>query len=162
MRNIAAVLFIVIAIRPPASAQMRGTAKVVDGDTLAFHIRLYGIDTPESHQRCEKDGACYLCGIEAKRFLEHVVRDHTVICRFTGAMTYGRPVASCDVNGQDIGERMILDGWAVPYERYVKGEQRARYVAAFAAAQQARAGMHAGAFVVPERWRRGERLACER
>ena len=165
MRSIIVVLCTALGMSVVAFSaygQMKGRPAVIDGDTLSFNIRIFGIDTPEKQQRCEKDGACYLCGQDAKRHLETFVKDKDVTCTFTGAITYGRPVGSCAVNGEDIGERMINDGWALPYERYLKGQLKERYLAAADAAKLSRSGMHAGPFIPPEKWRRGERLACER
>src|SRR5262245_27077057 len=121
MRHIIAVVLIALGMSGalfPATAQMKGTPDVIDGDTLSFHIRIFGIDTPEKRQRCEKDGGCYLCGLEAltvlKTLLDADQRGHarkTVTCAFTAGVTHGRPVASCKVGGEDIGEQIRRLGW---------------------------------------------------
>jgi hypothetical protein len=49
--------------------------------------------------------------------------------------------------------RKIRQGWAVPYWKY----DGARYSKLFDEALSTDAGMHAGVFIEPERWRRGER-----
>jgi endonuclease YncB( thermonuclease family) len=45
---------------PAMAENIRGTASVIDGDTLAIHgqrIRLHGVDAPESSQLClQSDG----------------------------------------------------------------------------------------------------------
>ncbi len=49
----------------PALADVAGTASVVDCDTLEVHgqhIRLHGIDAPESRQLCRLDGKPWQCG----------------------------------------------------------------------------------------------------
>jgi endonuclease YncB( thermonuclease family) len=48
------------------SAELAGTARVIDGDTLSIadtRIRLWGIDAPQRNQTCQgKDGDIYDCG----------------------------------------------------------------------------------------------------
>jgi len=46
-----------------ASADVAGTARVADGDTVKINntrIRLHGIDALERNQKCEKYGQSYL------------------------------------------------------------------------------------------------------
>jgi endonuclease YncB( thermonuclease family) len=53
-----------LAVLLLAGAAHAETARVIDGDTLTIgreHIRLYGIDAPESHQTCQRDGASDRC-----------------------------------------------------------------------------------------------------
>ena len=63
--------FLILALfAAPASAnQISGKAKIGDGDTVSFSVRLFGIDTPERRQKCERARICYPCGKEAKRYL---------------------------------------------------------------------------------------------
>jgi len=52
------------------SADICGTALVVDGDTIAISgmkVHLSGIDTPEKKQTCRKVGATWRCGYEATK-----------------------------------------------------------------------------------------------
>ena len=58
----------------------------------------------------------------------------------------------CFVDGQDLSQRLVRAGWAVPYRRYSTA-----YVAAEAAAKAAGAGIWQGAFTTPETWRREQR-----
>jgi hypothetical protein len=68
------------------------------------------------------------------------------------------------VDGQDLGERIIRAGFAVPELQYLRDDpgRAARYRSAFAQAQARRAGGFASRWLAPSRWRHGERLACER
>ena len=57
---------------------------------------------------------------------------------------------------------MIRQGQAVAYRQYLPEELRAEYLAAEAEAKDAKRGLWSGKFIAPTKWRRGERLACER
>jgi endonuclease YncB( thermonuclease family) len=49
----------VAALPAPAAVEIAGVASIIDGDTIEIHgqrIRLFGIDSPESAQFCEKEG----------------------------------------------------------------------------------------------------------
>ena len=55
-----------------ASADLTGTALIVDGDTITISgnkIRLSGIDTPEKDQTCRRAGIMWRCGYEATESL---------------------------------------------------------------------------------------------
>ena len=62
-------------------------------------------------------------------------------------------VAVCRVAGADVNAWMVSQGWAVAYRKYSTD-----YVSHETAAKAARRGVWRGEFVVPSRWRRGERL----
>lgn len=134
-----------------------GEVVAIDGDTLRSghqRIRLAAMDAPELSQTCHADnGAITLCGRDAWQTLARLVR-HGVSCTVETHDRYGRDVATCtNPAGIEIGREMIRLGWAVPYWRY----GGARYSRAYDEALSADAGMHAGTFIEPERWRRGER-----
>lgn len=134
-----------------------GQAVVVDGDTLRIgsqRIRLSAIDAPELSQICRaKSGAGTLCGRDSRNALAALIRGG-LRCAVETQDRYGREVATCtNAAGLDIGREMIRQGWAVPYWRY----GGARYSKAYDEALAADVGMHAGTFIDPEQWRRGER-----
>lgn len=66
---------------------------------------------------------------------------------------YGRVVAVCYVQGNDVNGWLVGNGWALAYRRYSLD-----YVAQERAAQAARIGVWRGEFVPPWEWRRGKRL----
>lgn len=166
-----AFLCLVLLAMPASADQITGRAKIVDGDTVSFSVRLFGIDTPERRQRCERAGVCYACGRAATRYMivlttRQAVGRRTwrnVTCQFTGDYTHGRPVAVCRSGGRDLGEAIIRAGWALAYRRFLdqRPNLRERYLAAEANAKRNGRGLHSGRFLKPWRWRRGERLACE-
>ncbi len=59
------LIFALCLLATPALADVAGTTRVIDGDTLEVHgqrIRLHGIDAPESRQHCRLDGKLWQCG----------------------------------------------------------------------------------------------------
>ena len=88
---------------------------VVDGDTFDIgetRIRLWGVNTPERGKQ----------GYEAATdFLKQLVENATVNCMGMYYDRYERTVASCEVEGQDIGKMLVQAGVAIDYKRYSKG-----------------------------------------
>ena len=159
MTDTAAVVVFALAIvvAGGAGGGQLTSATVIDGDTLrmaADRVRLAGMDAPERRQSCRRsNGAVYPCGIRATEHLRTLIGRHPVTCQAKARDRYGRMVATCAAGGiADLGRRMVADGWAVDAARY-----RPDYGAEEAAARTARRGLHAGRFVDPAAWRRGER-----
>ena len=53
----------------PVIADVVGSARVIDGDTLEIsgqRIRIHGIDAPEGRQTCTRGQAAWLCGHTSK------------------------------------------------------------------------------------------------
>jgi endonuclease YncB( thermonuclease family) len=159
------VTFAFIALTSPVLAQsLSGQADVVDVDTIAIRgkktrLRLYGIDGPESQQSCnDASGTRYLCGSKAAEALASIIgRNGRVNCKEQDRDRYGRIVATCDINGRDIGGELVRQGWAVEYIQYSDG----RYSGEEAEARGAKRGLWAGTFVKPWDWRRGETLPSD-
>jgi endonuclease YncB( thermonuclease family) len=104
-----------------AHADITGPARVIDGDNIDIageRIRLHGIDAPESAQTCVAGGATWPCGQSATAALVAFIGDAPVRCGEQGADRYGRTIATCYVQGEDIGAGMVLNGWAPAYRRY--------------------------------------------
>ena len=145
-------------------AAIAGKARAIDSDTVSLDFRLSGADAFERKQLCQGPDGCYPCGKLAQDAAARLLRSAKATIRLTGAASYGRPVAIVTVDGVDLGERMIAQGWAVPVTRYLRHDpaRATRYVAAYTEAQANRRGAHDGSWIDPGKWRRGERLACER
>ena len=150
------ILFIAIANLAVASS-LEGRVTVIDGDTLQMHgkrIRLHGIDAPESGQTCRsQSGKTYRCGQLAAKQMAKYTKRKTIRCNVRDTDRYGRLVAVCFADGQDINKQIVIDGFALAYRRYSHD-----YIDAERNAKREKAGMWHGAFVKPWDWRRGDRL----
>jgi endonuclease YncB( thermonuclease family) len=152
------VILLGIIVATPALADVTGTARVIDGDTIEIagqRIRLHGIDAPESRQLCRLDGNPWQCGKEATNALADKIARQPVTCEDLGRDRYERIIGRCTVAGEDIESWMVVNGWAVAYRRFSLD-----YVEEEADAQAARRGIWAGEFVKPWEWRQGKRIAA--
>jgi len=110
-----AVLFLFLA--SPAVSEVF----VVDGDTLGLNgtrYRIDGIDAPEAGQKCNSNTGTWACGKAATERISSLVLGQTVTCQPVKQDGYGRTIATCFANGQDIGEMMVLQGMAWAFVRY--------------------------------------------
>lgn len=126
---------------------LAGFARAIDGDSLRIggaEIRLKGVDAPELAQTCARSGGSYRCGEDAREALAGLVRGRTVTCQGSGSDRYGRALARCSVEGEDLGRTLVAQGLAVAYGDYEAEELRAR---------RDRRGLWAGTFQRPEEWR---------
>ena len=142
-----------------ASADLTGTALIVDGDTITISgnkIRLSGIDTPEKNQTCTKASITWRCGYEATETLRGWTYTKEVRCVGDTKDRYGRLIANCFVDGYNLNARLVYEGMALAYRRYSK-----KYVPEEDEAKAAKRGLWAGEFVAPWDWRRGERLPSD-
>ena len=95
----------VLLIAAPALADITGPARIIDGDTLDVageRIRLHGIDAPENAQTCIAGGVTWPCGKSATAALVAFIGGAPVSCRAQGTDRYGRTIATCYVQGEDI------------------------------------------------------------
>lgn len=136
----------------PSTQPLSGIARVIDGDTIEVrgtHIRLNGIDAPESKQTCDANGQAYACGEQATEALIVLLGARPVACTEKGKDRYQRIIATCHVDSTDIAAWMVEHGWAVAYRKY-----SLEYVSAEDRAHSAKLGIWAGTFDMPEDWRR--------
>lgn len=151
------------AIQAEDTEVIRADGRAIDGDTVSIDIRLYGADAFEKRQMCRNNSGCWPCGKAAQDYASKLLKTGSSTIRLTGRQSYGRPIGTVEIDGEDLGERMIGAGLAVPATTYLKGDQAraSRYVAAYERAVARHAGAHTGYFIDPGKWRRGERLTCE-
>lgn len=145
------LLFAVLAMAPPASAQqadriISGYGYTLDGDSLVVagqEIRLAGIDGPELDQKGEdRIKREYPAGFFARDVLASIVADQSLGCRVVPqngkeSDSKGRFYAVCaTAQVQDVGGEMVKRGWAIidrsgetqVYGNYVKNEAEAKAI----------------------------------
>ena len=144
-----AVVALIGALFGPPPRPIAGRAEVTDGDTLRIagtRIRILGIDAPELAQTCtDASGKDWPCGAEAKAFVVGLVARQDLSCSLRGTDVYGRSLGTCMVGGQDLGQAVMVAGWAVSDGGYVAEE---------AGARAAGRGIWSGSFIAPAEWRR--------
>lgn len=142
----AAVLAIALTDGAPAAApkdrRIEGTVvRVIDGDSLLLRatggdtppleIRLQGIDAPEG---------CQAGGPAAREMLAGFVLERTVTAVTRGRDHYGRALATIEVDGLNVNQRMVAEGHA--WSLRSKWD-RGPYVAQERLALSLRRGLHA-------------------
>ena len=141
----------------PGAGDVRGRPRVVDADTIDVageRVRLEGIDAPEREQLCRRaDGRRYPCGRTATRALRTRIAGKPVACRISGRDSGGRALGTCYLDGVNLNRWLVASGHALAFRRYSR-----RYVSEEDAARSAGVGIHAGRYVRPWQWRRGQRL----
>jgi endonuclease YncB( thermonuclease family) len=135
-----------------AEPALVGVASVIDGDTIEIHgqhVRLQGIDAPERAQTCVRlDGEQWRCGQAAAFALADHIERAVVRCEAVGTDHYGRALATCFKDTEDLNRWLVSAGFAVAYRRYSLA-----YVEAEDSARLARLGIWSGAFEMPWQWR---------
>jgi endonuclease YncB( thermonuclease family) len=131
------------------SGDLAGQASIIDGDPLEIHgarIRLWGVDAPESSQLCRgEDSLQYRCGAQAANDLDAFIAKRPVNCTPITLDRYGRTVATCSVDGADLGEWLVRNGLALDWPQYSNG----RYDAAQRDAEHVGRGIWKGSYVEP-------------
>ena len=131
----------------PAAAQT-----VTDGDTFKIDgvaYRIWGIDAAETKQLCA-DG--WPAGRAATTYMRELVHGRSVACEYKTKDRYGRTVALCRADGEDLGAAMVRAGMAWAFVRYSRD-----YMELEAAAKSARLGVHAHDCLAAWEWRARER-----
>jgi endonuclease YncB( thermonuclease family) len=128
-----------------------GQARIIDGDTIVIagsHIRLHGIDAPESDQTCTDAGnTVWPCGKAATRELLALIAGRPLKCETSGHDRHHRVLAVCALpDGTDINAWMVQQGWALAY--YSR-----KYESEEAEAHAAKRGIWASTFIPPWEWR---------
>jgi endonuclease YncB( thermonuclease family) len=146
----AALAFLILgSIQAALGDDLTGQASIIDGDTLEIHgtrIRLWGVDAPESSQLCRgEDSLQYKCGAKAANALDAFLARRPVNCSLITLDQYGRTVASCSVEGVDLGQWLVRNGLALDWPQYSKR----KYDAAQRDAEHDGRGMWAGSYVEP-------------
>jgi endonuclease YncB( thermonuclease family) len=134
------------------AADVTGIPKIRDGDQVAIgstRIRLAGIDAPSHDQLClNATGERWTCGVAAHDALVKHVGDKSWTCHVARTDRFGRSVAKCEVDGEDIQKWMVANGWALSFVQFSHA-----YDADEKLARDAKAGLWEGAFIAPWDWR---------
>lgn len=153
LSSVLAVAFVATAIAHGQSAQYRGPARIIDGDTIEIgdtRIRFHGIDAPESTQTCRNAaGAVYACGQRSTAYLRKLINGQTVTCSDLGPSKNGRRRGRCFAGGVDLQAAMASAGHAIAFRAH--GDD---YVGQAAAAKAARRGLWQGTYKTPASVRR--------
>lgn len=153
-----AALALVSPMTPALAIEAVTRFQVTDGDSLLIageRIRLHGIDAPETRQTCTgPNGRDWACGKWAAAQLRDVTKGARLSCTRLDTDRFGRTIATCFANGQDIAAQMVARGAAVAFTRYATD-----YVAAERAAKRAGVGLWSGRFDRPEDWRAATRIS---
>lgn len=155
------------AVPVTAASELQGTisgpAVVVDGDTLdiaGVRVRLEGIDAPEMSQIClDARGKSWSCGRAARDALAQATAGQAVMCDRTGMDKYGRSLAICFANGEDLNAALVVAGLARAFVKYSN-----RYEALEAEARTRHAGLWQADNMAPwdyrhQRWQMAEATA---
>jgi endonuclease YncB( thermonuclease family) len=156
LKSSLALLFGFLSIHATAQHASRevinGTARVIDGDTIALgniRLRLRGVDAPETDQVClDAVGRRWTCGIDARDRLKEHIGGRELSCVGGDKDRYGRTLAVCSAGAEDINAWLVREGWALAYVQYSRA-----YVADQSAARDGRKGLWVGAFIAPWDWR---------
>ncbi len=153
-----AVLCLLSLAAPVAAQVIEGTARVVDGDTLAMgnmRIRLAHIDAPEASQTCERADGPWACGGDATAELAAIVGDAAISCTIFARDVYGRGIATCRTPVFDLGREMVRRGMAITLDDapFAYGEARDL-------AKRMGAGLWSGSFIEPAVWRRANKASA--
>jgi endonuclease YncB( thermonuclease family) len=140
--------------------RVRGKVKVLDAHTLLYEdgteVDLRGgIDAPDLEQRGLIGGQFYPCGREAANFLRKLIGDEPVTCFAHRDHVAGKKVriASAFVGESHLNIEMVRHGWAISHHSGMDAWE--------IIAREKNRGMWRGTFIVPERWRKGDRLSGE-
>jgi endonuclease YncB( thermonuclease family) len=103
-----------IYARTSSEVVVRGSARVVDGDTLYIdnqRIRLKAMDAFETKQMCRTSrGEEYKCGVVAAERMTRLIGGRDVECTGKGRDQYGRLVGVCSVKGVDLNGKLVQEG----------------------------------------------------
>ena len=121
------------------------TVQVVTADRTKLKVRLYGIDAPETAKvnhrtgKVNKPGQPY--GEDAERALAQKITGKTVRLEIMDIDQYKRMVGRIILDGRDINQEMVREGWAWAYKQYLQSPYASEYIGAEKQARAARAGL---------------------
>lgn len=117
--------------------------EVLDGDTVTLVLadghqtlkcRIYGIDAPET-PKYSKKGNLIVEGqpfsLEATAYLKALLQNKEVHVFLTGDKSFDRFICKLFIGDKDVGNDLIQKGFAWPYHRFIKREDREFYIESY-------------------------------
>ncbi|QUS37879.1 thermonuclease family protein [Tardiphaga alba] len=151
-RFIGFALFLLILPNAAQAADVSGIPHIRDANQVTIgntRIRLAGSDAPGRDQLClNANGERWSCGVAAHDALVARASDKNWTCRIQRTDRFGRSVAKCEADGEDIAQWLVKTGWALAYVRFSRV-----YEPEDQAARAAKVGLWSGAFIAPWEWR---------
>jgi endonuclease YncB( thermonuclease family) len=142
---------------PDGWERISGHATVIDGDSMAFAdgtiVSLGAADAPELEQKGLLGDALYPCGKESARALEELIGEGKVTCFLDSPRPGAELAGNCFVGDTCLNVEMVQSGWALAHHSLLAPFE--------VIAREKKRGIWRGEFVVPDRWRKGERLPGE-
>lgn len=116
------VFLVILCLAGPVCADATGPVKVIDGDTFDIggeRVRMFGVDAPEIGQPCQSAiGESIDCGSWVAEHITTLFEGKTAHCIGRERDRYDRLVATCTVDGQDMGRSIVAAGLAKAYLYY--------------------------------------------
>ncbi len=141
---------------PAPDADVWGSAHVYDGDTFTvagIKIRLFGVDAPEMGQSCQMpDGSDWACGRWSRDQVRRILAGQNLHCVKQTYDRYGRMVARCYLEGQDLAQMLVRGGIVFFYASFSRD-----YIAVEKTAAVAGRGLWVAKVVPPAEFRRAKR-----
>jgi endonuclease YncB( thermonuclease family) len=142
--------------------RIRGKVTVIDAGTLQFadgtRVQTAGVtDSPDLDQNAMIDGKLYPCGKLAAEFVRKQIGDRTVAFYAFGERlerdSQGRLRGTCFVDDTSLDAELVRHGWALAHHSGVTPYE--------VVAREKKRGLWLGEFIIPELWRKGQRLPGE-
>jgi endonuclease YncB( thermonuclease family) len=152
LKHVASVVALLVLVGQARAADITGVPRIQSGNLVTIgnaHLRLAEIAAPNLQQLClDAAGTHWACGLKARDELARHAGKRSWTCHAVGRDRHNHTLATCTVDGEDIQQWMVKDGWALPIDRHGHA-----YDADQKAAQAAKAGIWRGAFIAPWDWR---------
>ena len=159
LRGIVESFLAVLLVKSSAveAATLTGNPVILDADTVIMageRIRLKGIDTPETTQRClDAEQQLYPCGQVATNALIDTIGISPLTCMRDTRDRYTRLLATCYLDDLNVNGWLVQHGYTLAYRKYSH-----RYVPEEDEARTPKRGLWSGTFTSPWDWQKGKWL----